>query len=100
MCETCNRDQLSANAAAVVNSFVFEAGVNSFVGFCAYRTLPVVIETTSMPQKPPLKSGCERIVEMRSASGLSLAACAWTASIRHSKNANCARFRCMKMIKL
>jgi len=43
---------IRASAAAVVKSFVFEAGVKSLSAFCEYSVLPVARETISIPRIP------------------------------------------------
>src|SRR5262249_3212569 len=51
-----------ANVAAVVNSFVFDAGVNSLSGFWLYSTLPVLVSSTSMPQNARDAPGSELMI--------------------------------------
>src|SRR5436305_12801245 len=67
---------MSASAAAVVNSFVFDAGVKSLSEFSEYSAWPEGSDMTSTPQNPRAKSGELRTLAMRSCSGFGGAAAA------------------------
>jgi len=74
---------MSASEAAVVNNLVFEAGVKSLSAFCENRTLPLLSDTISIPQKPRAISGSARTAEIRASRFFFFAASRGDASSKH-----------------
>src|SRR5262249_16566888 len=60
---------ISARAAAVVNNFVFDAGVKSLSALSANRALPLLTDAMSIPQNRRARSGWERMVSICFLSG-------------------------------